>query len=123
MALAIFQQMDGPQKVMLHQLTTTGLRSDPGKNTWICGGVNNPIDFRQGLDVARITDVSVDHRNMVFDQQMPVSFASAPAEIINAKKSQLPNMSWQFHGHRGADETADAGDKDLHIGSASGFGS
>ncbi len=57
---AVFEDIQGPDKVVFHQLTGTRFAIRARQHTWIGRRIHHPIAIRQPIDVAGRSKVTVD---------------------------------------------------------------
>src|SRR5581483_9044241 len=57
--LAVFEQVQRAIQVVLDQLTAAGTPIDAGEDTWIGGGINDPIGRRQAVEVGGGAHIAV----------------------------------------------------------------
>ena len=112
--LAVLEHIDRAAEVVLDELPAAGLAVHAGEDAGVGGGVDDRVDFRQGLEVAGGPEIGVADLHAEAFQLEPVEFAAGTDEVVEAVDFPLRRMGAEIFRQGGADKTADARDEDFH---------
>ena len=114
MLLAELEQIDGPGEIVLDQLARTRATVRAGEHAGVGGGINHPIDRRQGLQITRGAEVAVEQLHAEPLQLRAIGFAARADEVVEAAEFVAGPALDERARERAAHEAANAGDEDAH---------
>ena len=101
---------------MFDELPAASRSGYAGEDTRVRCGIDDPVDRREGIEVALAPDVPVVEADAVAFDGLAVSFTARTAEIVDAHEFELRQRVGQLDGERTANEAANSRDQDLHRG-------
>ena len=87
-SLAVFEEIDGAAEVVFDELARAGFAVDAGEDAGVGGGVDDPIDGREGFEVAGGAEVAVEEFDADFFRAS--RFDSLPGRM----KLSKPKRAW-----------------------------
>src|SRR5688572_8589836 len=114
MPLAIFEQVDGAEQVVLNELASAGFSVHPGKHAWIGRSIYHPICRRYRLHVCRAADIRVHYRGAELQQFQSVSLAPRTDEIVGSDEFEARAEFAQASDDRRTDKPARPCNKNFH---------
>src|SRR5213075_2200856 len=101
-------------KIMLDKLSAARGAVDAREDTRVRGRVDDPIDRGNPFQIARESNVAMANLDAELFQRRRIQVAPWPAKIIQPEDFMLRVALEQSAGKGGPNETANAGDQDLH---------
>ena len=99
---------------VLDELAAAGFAIDAGENAGVGGGVDDPIDGREGFEIGGDADLAVKDSNAFEGERAPIGFRAGAGEIVDAGDLRAGEGSLQAAREGRAHESADPGDEDAH---------
>src|SRR2546423_5120571 len=100
---------------MLEKLTAARAAVYAGQHAWVRGGVDDPIDFANGFEVARATKIGVANRDPAFPQRLQIYLTSAAAQVIDPDNLPVRNIRDQTVRDCASYKTANSGNQNSHF--------
>jgi len=107
---AIFEQVDGASEVVLDQLPAAGFAVHARQHAGVGGGVEDPVAFWQGVDVALVADITMPNIDSEVEQGLAIEVAAGAGQVVDANDFVDAVGGGERFGKRRADEAADSGD-------------
>ncbi len=112
--LAELEHVDRAPEVVLDELAGTGLAIDASEDAGIGGGVDDPIDGGERLEVAGGAEVAVKEFDADFFEAVAVGLAAGADEIIEADEGVAGAGFGEGAREGAADKAAHTGDQNSH---------